>query len=139
MAKCITLQSSSKRFSTGVPLSARRNFPRKAKAARAVWLDAFLMVVGAQPVRVEHAAFGRGIHGVGVDDFSLVVLRAEDGTIGVVEAGYTHADPKAGHFEWRVDAAQASLADWAVYLFDYGAFMPPAAHAGKRDHAAQRT
>ena len=31
--------------------------------------------------------------------------------LGVVEAGYTHADPRAGVFEWRVDAADASLSD----------------------------
>jgi predicted dehydrogenase len=74
-------------------------------------LDAFLALAGAQPVRVQHAAFGRGVHGVGVDDYALVVLRAEDGMIGLVEAGYTHADPRAGHFEWRIDAADASLAD----------------------------
>jgi len=74
-------------------------------------LDAFLMIAGTQPVRVQHAAFGRGVHGAGVDEYALVVLRAEDGMIGLVEAGYTHADPRAGHFEWRLDAADASLAD----------------------------
>ena len=45
----------------------------------------------------EHAAFGRGVHGEGVDEYALVVLRAADGMLGVVEAGYTHADPRAGH------------------------------------------
>ena len=74
-------------------------------------LDAFLILAGTQPVRVQHAAFGRGVHGVDVDEYALIVLRAEDGMIGLVEAGYTHADPRAGHFEWRVDAADASLAD----------------------------
>ena len=88
-------------------------------------LDAFMMVVGEQPVRVQHATFGRGIHGAAVEDFSLVVLRAEDGTIGLVEAGYSHADPRAGHFEWRVDAAQASLADNGATLTVATPAAPP--------------
>lgn len=74
-------------------------------------LDAFLILAGTQQVRVEHASFGRGVHGAGVDDYALVVLRAADGMIGVIEAGYTYADPRGGHFEWRVDAARASLVD----------------------------
>jgi predicted dehydrogenase len=88
-------------------------------------LDAFRILAGDQPVRVEHAAFGRGVHGAGVDEFSLVVLRAEDGMIGVIEAGYTHADPRAGHFEWRVDAAGASLADNGATLTVATPTAPP--------------
>lgn len=74
-------------------------------------LDAFLLLAGIQNVRVEHAAFGRGVHGTEIDDYALVVLRAADGMLGVVESGYTHADPGAGVFEWRIDAARASLVD----------------------------
>jgi predicted dehydrogenase len=74
-------------------------------------LDAFAALAGGQPVRVEHAAFGRGVHGEALEDYALVVLRAADGMLGVVEAGYTHADPHASNFVWRIDAAQASLGD----------------------------
>jgi predicted dehydrogenase len=74
-------------------------------------LDAFLFLAGDQQVRVEHAAFGRGVHGESVEDFSLVVLRAADGMLGIVEAGYTFASPRGGHFEWRVDAERATLVD----------------------------
>ena len=71
-------------------------------------LDAFCALAGAQEVRVAHAAFRRGTT---VEEYALVVLRAADGMLGVVEAGYTHADPRGGSYGWRVDAAQASLAD----------------------------
>jgi predicted dehydrogenase len=74
-------------------------------------LDAFLLLAGDQPVRVEHAAFGRGVHGAPVEDYSLVVLRAADGMLGIIEAGYTYASPRGGHFEWRVDARHATLID----------------------------
>jgi predicted dehydrogenase len=91
-------------------------------------LDAFLLLAGTQPVRVQHAAFGRGVHGAAVDEYALVVLRAEDGMIGLVEAGYTHADPRAGHFEWRVDAADASLADNGATLTVATREAPPRVH-----------
>jgi predicted dehydrogenase len=71
-------------------------------------VDAFLALAGPQAVRVEHAAF---IAGATVEDYALVVLRADDGMLGVVEAGYTHADPAGSRFEWRIDAAGLSLAD----------------------------
>ena len=74
-------------------------------------LDAFLFLAGDQEVRVEHAAFGRGVHGAPVEDYALVVLRAADGMLGVVEAGYTYASPHGGHFEWRLDAERATLVD----------------------------
>ncbi len=74
-------------------------------------LDAFAAIAGDQHIRVEHAAFRRSGQYAGVEEYALVVLRAADGMIGVVEAGYTHADPRGGDYEWRVDAPSVSLAD----------------------------
>jgi predicted dehydrogenase len=74
-------------------------------------VDAFLALAGAQEVRLEHAAFGPGVYGVGVEEFACLVLRAADGMLGVVEAGYSVADAKAGFTAWRVDARGASLWD----------------------------
>jgi predicted dehydrogenase len=71
-------------------------------------VDAFLALAGPQPVRVEHAAF---LAGGTVEDYALVVLRASDGMLGIIEAGYTHADPAGSQFEWCIDAAGASLVD----------------------------
>lgn len=74
-------------------------------------VDAFLALAGGQEVRLEHAAFGPGVYGVGVEEFACLVLRAADGMLGVVEAGYSVADAKAGFTAWRVDARGASLWD----------------------------
>lgn len=74
-------------------------------------VDAFLALAGAQEVRLEHAAFGLGVYGVGVEDYACLVLRAADGMLGVVEAGYSVADARAGFTAWRVDAKGASLWD----------------------------
>lgn len=75
-------------------------------------LDAFVALAAGQRVEVVHASFGRGVHRAPVEDFAHVVLRAADGMLGIVEAGYTWAHPqRGGVFEWRVDAQGASLAD----------------------------
>jgi len=74
-------------------------------------IDVFLRLAGEQEVAVEHATFGRPLHGTAVEDFALVVLRAADGAIGLIEAGYTHASMTRGLFEWRVAAANATLTD----------------------------
>jgi predicted dehydrogenase len=99
-------------------------------------LDAFLLLAGIQEVRVEHAAFGRGVHGAPVEDYALVVLRAADGMLGVVEAGYTYADPRGGHFEWRIDARRATLVDngatFSVATPDAPARTEPGVPMGKR-------
>ena len=55
-AKCIALQSSSSRFSTGVPLSATRNLPRSSNAARAVWLPRFLMAWASSSTTTSHSS-----------------------------------------------------------------------------------
>lgn len=74
-------------------------------------IDAFAALAGDQDIGVESVSFGRQLHGTSVEDYAVVVLRAADGSIGLVEAGYTHASMTGGIFEWRVAAANASLAD----------------------------
>lgn len=74
-------------------------------------VNAFLNLCGEQAVEVEHVSFGRQLHGTSAEDYALVVLRAADGGIGIVEAGYTYASMTQGLFEWRVSARNASLAD----------------------------
>jgi predicted dehydrogenase len=72
-------------------------------------IDAFLSIAGEQTVRVEHATF-HSIFGEPVEDYACVVLRAADGTVGLVEAGYTH--PAAGGtYELRVNSARGALVD----------------------------
>lgn len=72
-------------------------------------IDAFLSLAGEQVVRVEHAAF-HSIFGEAVEDYGCVVLRAADGMVGLVEAGYTHPDT-GGTYEFRVNAARGALVD----------------------------
>ena len=74
-------------------------------------INGFLNLCGEQDVEVEHVSFGRQLHGTAAEDYVLVVLRAADGSIGIVEAGYTYASMTRGIFEWRVCAKNASLAD----------------------------
>lgn len=74
-------------------------------------VDAFLGLTGAQEVEVEHVSFGRRLHGTAVEDYALTVLRAADGTVGLVEAGYVFASMTGGSFEWRLSAKNATLVD----------------------------
>ena len=74
-------------------------------------IDAFLQLAGDQDVVVEQASFGRPLHGAAVEDYALIVLRAGDGGIGLIEAGYTYASMTRGIFEWRVSARNATLID----------------------------
>lgn len=74
-------------------------------------VNAFIDVVGDQEIDVVSASFGPKIHGTLVEDYAVVVLRAADGGIGIVEAGYTFASMSKGIFEWRVSARNASLCD----------------------------
>lgn len=75
-------------------------------------INAFLTLVGEQRVDVVSASLGSPIHGTEVEDYAAVVLRAADGTLGFVEAGYTFASMKRGIFEWRVSARNATLSDF---------------------------
>jgi predicted dehydrogenase len=77
-------------------------------------VDAFLALAGEQAVRVEHAAF-RSIFGEAVDDYAAVVLRAADGTLGMIEAGYTHPDA-GGTYEFRINAERGALVDTGLQL-----------------------
>lgn len=75
-------------------------------------INAFLMLAGDQEVEVISASLGRPMHGTEVEDYAAVVLRAADGTLGLVEAGYTFPSMKPGGlFEWRVSARNAMLTD----------------------------
>ncbi|QNQ64180.1 Gfo/Idh/MocA family oxidoreductase [Brucella sp. 6810] len=74
-------------------------------------INGFVNLCGGQEITVESVSFGRQLFDTSVEDYALAVLRAADGTIGVVEAGYTFASMTQGIFEWRVDARNASLTD----------------------------
>ncbi|OIS91627.1 Gfo/Idh/MocA family protein [Brucella cytisi] len=74
-------------------------------------VSAFLTLAGAQPVEIVSISFGRPLHETEVEDYAVVVLRAPDGMIGIVEAGYTFPSMSRGLFEWRVSAKNASLID----------------------------
>lgn len=74
-------------------------------------VSAFLSLAGDQAVTIESASFGRPIHGTNVEDYAAVVLRAGDGVLGIVEAGYTFASMTGGIFEWRVSGRNATLTD----------------------------
>ena len=77
-------------------------------------VDAFLTLAGEQAVRVDHTAF-HSIFGEAVEDYACVVLRAADGMLGVIEAGYTHPDT-GGSYEWRINARQGALVDTGTRL-----------------------
>ncbi|CDN95444.1 MULTISPECIES: Gfo/Idh/MocA family protein [Rhizobium/Agrobacterium group] len=79
-------------------------------------VNAFVNLSGGQNIDVESVSFGRQLHGTSVEDYALVVLRAADGSIGLVEAGYTFASMTQGIFEWRVSARNASLTDFGGHL-----------------------
>lgn len=74
-------------------------------------VNAFLTLAGAQPVEIVSSSLGRPLHGTEVEDYAAVVLRASDGMLGIVEAGYTFASMTRGLFEWRISTKNASLTD----------------------------
>jgi predicted dehydrogenase len=75
-------------------------------------VDSFLRLVGPQDVVVEHASFGRNLRPEAIEDYALVILRAADGTVGAVEAGYCHASmAPGGDFEWRIATREAYFVD----------------------------
>jgi len=77
-------------------------------------VDAFLTLAGEQQVTLEHAAF-HSIFGEAVEDYAAVTLRAADGTLGLVEAGYTHPEA-GGSYELRINAARGALVDTGTGL-----------------------
>ncbi|MGV1940996.1 Gfo/Idh/MocA family protein [Agrobacterium sp. 22-211-1] len=79
-------------------------------------INGFLALAGNQTVEIVSATMGRPLHGTEVEDYAAVVLRAEDGMIGLVEAGYTFASMTRGIFEWRVSSKNATLSDCGDHL-----------------------
>lgn len=79
-------------------------------------VNAFLMLSAGQAVEVVSASFGRPVHGTEVEDYAAVVLRAADGMLGLVEAGYTFASMRRGIFEWHVSSKNATLSDFGDRL-----------------------
>lgn len=79
-------------------------------------ISAFLTLAGDQPVEITSVSFGRPLYGTEVEDYAVVVLRAADDMIGLIEAGYTFASVKRGIFEWRVSAKNATLSDFGDRL-----------------------
>ena len=75
-------------------------------------IDAALALAGDAELSVVSASIDRRLHGEAVEDYAIVTLRAADGMIATVEAGYTFASMAAGgDFEWRVSARNAYLVD----------------------------
>lgn len=90
----------------------------------------------APGARVVGAQISSAVHGEAVEEYALVSLRAPDGPVVTVEAGYTYASmAPGGDFEWRVSAGNAYLVDrgesCSVATLDDGALralapIPPA-------------
>jgi predicted dehydrogenase len=77
-------------------------------------VDAFLAIAGEQAVHVEHAAF-LNVFGEAVEDYACVALRAADGMLGLIEAGYTHPDT-GGTYDFRINASHGALVDTGMRL-----------------------
>jgi predicted dehydrogenase len=84
-------------------------------------VDAFLTLAGAQDVRLENAAL-HSVFGEAIEDYAAVVLRAADGSVGVVEAGYTHPDA-GGTYEFRINGPRSALVDDGVH-FPSAGYVP---------------
>jgi len=102
-------------------------------------INAFLMLAAGQEVEITSASFGRPLHGTEVEDYAAIVLRAADGMLGLVEAGYTFASMKRGLFEWRVSTGNATLSDFGDRLAlstldDEGQTDLPATPIARRYH-----
>ena len=75
-------------------------------------IDAALALAGGADLAIVSAAIDRRLHGEAVEEYAVVTLRAPDGMIATVEAGYTYASmAPGGDFEWRVSARNAYLID----------------------------
>ncbi|MGL4965266.1 MAG: Gfo/Idh/MocA family protein [Inquilinus sp.] len=75
-------------------------------------IDAALALAGGAELTIVSASVDRRLHGEAVEDYAIVTLRARDGMIATVEAGYTYASmAPGGDFEWRVSARNAYLID----------------------------
>jgi predicted dehydrogenase len=75
-------------------------------------IDAALALAGGAGLAIVSAAVDRRLYGEAVEEYAIVTLRAPDGMIATVEAGYTYASmAPGGDFEWRVSARNAYLLD----------------------------
>lgn len=75
-------------------------------------IDAALALAGGADLTVVSALVDRRLHGEAVEEYAIVTLRAPDGMIATVEAGYTYASmAPGGDFEWRVSTRNAYLLD----------------------------
>jgi predicted dehydrogenase len=75
-------------------------------------IDAALALAGGADLTVVSAAVDRRLYREAVEEYAIVTLRAPDGMIATVEAGYTYASmAPGGDFEWRVSARNAYLLD----------------------------
>lgn len=75
-------------------------------------IDAALALAGGADLAIVSASVDRRLHGEAVEEYAIVTLRAPDGMIATVEAGYTYASmAPGGDFEWRVSAGNAYLID----------------------------
>jgi predicted dehydrogenase len=75
-------------------------------------IDAALVLAGGADLAIASAAIDRRLYGEAVEEYAIVTLRAPDGMIATVEAGYTYASmAPGGDFEWRVSARNAYLID----------------------------
>lgn len=75
-------------------------------------IDAALALAGGADLAIVSAAVDRRLYGEAVEEYAIVTLRAPDGMIATVEAGYTYASmAPGGDFEWSVSARNATLID----------------------------
>jgi predicted dehydrogenase len=72
-------------------------------------VHAFLTFAHKQQADVEHAVF-HSLFGEAVEDYAAVALKARDGMVGIIEAGYTHPDV-GGSFEMRINGEHGALVD----------------------------
>jgi predicted dehydrogenase len=99
-------------------------------------VHAFLTLAGQQQVHVAHATL-HNVFGEAVEDYAAVVLKARDGMVGIIEAGYTHPDV-GGSFEMRINGENGALVDDGVRLLaapphalDQGVYVPSNQRYGK--------
>lgn len=80
--------------------------------------DGFLHLTGADPdaVDVLGVTLSSRAHGEPIEDYGVALLRAPDGTVGTIEAGYTYpvlasGMTRGGDGLWRIASAAAYLVD----------------------------
>ncbi|MCH7345238.1 hypothetical protein LZ017_17790 [Pelomonas sp. CA6] len=79
-------------------------------------LHAFLALNAGHRVRLVHASLGPRLFGTEVEDYAVVQLQADNGCVGTVQVGYTHASLNTGLYRWRVAARGATWEDDGAVL-----------------------